>query len=336
MAVVGLVETLATTQIPLAYYSGLIGALLQGQEGAPATVLLNGVAVTYPVTLASPDILRIERGPGETVTRLYGTPVAAAGITIQEADGSPTGTLKTLKMPNGTLVDNGSGVFTYTPPVAFNATNKPRLKASSSTISPSPVPASTFDMSAVAFWSFTPTATVTLTGIRSTREMAGANLRAEVFRVSTQAVIGSSPYATMTGGAMTATLSAPVTLTAGTQYMIGLRTNNSGWVQSSASAVSFAGFSPLTGTAYYAATGNVDNAYPSNTIDAGGYPAFELQLAGTSKDVIGPLDPADFPTVSAASALPINSGGLVVDDAARTATLTWKFSDGSTKSVALI
>lgn len=36
---------------------------------------------------------------------------AAAAIAIQEEDGSPSGTLSTLKVPNGSLIDNGSGSF---------------------------------------------------------------------------------------------------------------------------------------------------------------------------------------------------------------------------------
>lgn len=57
-------------------------------------------------------------------------------------------------------------------------------------------------------------------------------------------------------------------------------------------------------------------------------------LGGVTKGVLGPLDPADFPLTTAAKA-PNNSGFMVVDDAAKTASLYWKFSDGSTKKVDL-
>jgi hypothetical protein len=40
---------------------------------------------------------------------------AAGGLIIQELDGSPTGTFTTLKLPNGTVTDNGDGSATYTP-----------------------------------------------------------------------------------------------------------------------------------------------------------------------------------------------------------------------------
>lgn len=56
--------------------------------------------------------------------------------------------------------------------------------------------------------------------------------------------------------------------------------------------------------------------------------------AGTTKTVVGPLDPADFP-VSTAAAAPAKSGFMVIDDTAKTAQLVWKFSDGTTKSINL-
>ena len=74
-----LLETLTSTEVTLAQHSQLIGAVLEGQEGASATVKVNGVAVTYPVTLSESDTLRIERPVGEIVTRLYGQPGPNAG-----------------------------------------------------------------------------------------------------------------------------------------------------------------------------------------------------------------------------------------------------------------
>lgn len=60
---------------------------------------------------------------------------------------------------------------------------------------------------------------------------------------------------------------------------------------------------------------------------------FEL-LDGLPKTVTGPLDPTDFPRSTVAAAVN-NSGFMVVDDAAKTAALYWKFSDGSTKKLDL-
>ncbi len=51
----------------------------------------------------------IRRNAGDTAFEAY-TPSGAA-ITIQEEDGSPTGTLSTLRVTNGTLTDNGGGSF---------------------------------------------------------------------------------------------------------------------------------------------------------------------------------------------------------------------------------
>ena len=76
--ITALVETLATVEIPLAQYSHLIGAVLEGQEGAPATVSIGGEVLGYPLLLLASDVLRIERAAGETVTRLYGTPAQGA------------------------------------------------------------------------------------------------------------------------------------------------------------------------------------------------------------------------------------------------------------------
>ena len=52
------------------------------------------------------------------------------------------------------------------------------------------------------------------------------------------------------------------------------------------------------------------------------------------KGTTNSLDPVDFP-ISTAAAAPNKSGFMVVDDAAKTASLYWKFSDGTTKKLDL-
>ena len=66
--------------------------------------------------------------------------------------------------------------------------------------------------------------------------------------------------------------------------------------------------------------------------------AIPLDFVGSDatqyKQVLGPLDPTDFPRSKVTEA-PNSSGFMVVDDAAKTASLYWKFSDGSTKKLDL-
>lgn len=101
-----LLETLTSTELPLAQHSQLIGAVLEGQEGASATVKVNGVAATYPVTLTESDTLRIERPVGEVVTRLYGQPGPNAG-TGPKGDTGPAGTAATVTI--GTVTTGAAG-----------------------------------------------------------------------------------------------------------------------------------------------------------------------------------------------------------------------------------
>lgn len=69
---------------------------------------------------------------------------------------------------------------------------------------------------------------------------------------------------------------------------------------------------------------------PNNAV----FPIKIYEAVGNLKNVYGPLDPVDFPRSTPAAA-PNSSGFMVVDDAAKTASLYWKFSDGSTKKVDL-
>lgn len=58
------------------------------------------------------------------------------------------------------------------------------------------------------------------------------------------------------------------------------------------------------------------------------------RTSSAQKGVVGPLDPVDFPISTTADA-PNKSGFMVVDDTAKTASLYWKFSDGTTKKLNL-
>ena len=106
MTTTALLETLITTELPLAEHSQLIGAVLEGQEGASATVKVNGVAATYPITLTESDTLRIERPVGEVVTRLYGQPGPNAG-TGPKGDTGPAGPAATVTV--GTVTTGAPG-----------------------------------------------------------------------------------------------------------------------------------------------------------------------------------------------------------------------------------
>ena len=94
----------------------------------------------------------------------------------------------------------------------------------------------------------------------------------------------------------------------------------------------------ITGTTQYAAP-KVDALGTITSYGAENSAKVPINLLFTSqadvqKGVLGPLDPVDFP-VSTTAAAPNNSGFMVVDNAAKTASLYWKFSDGSTKKIDL-
>lgn len=70
---------------------------------APGTPAANKVRI-YPKS----DGKMYSKDDAGTETPMYGS---GTPITIEEQDGSPTGTLSTLKVSNGTLTDNGGGTF---------------------------------------------------------------------------------------------------------------------------------------------------------------------------------------------------------------------------------
>lgn len=127
MTTTALLETLITTELPLAQHSQLIGAVLEGQEGASATVKVNGVAVTYPVTLTESDTLRIERPVGEIVTRLYGQPGPNAG-TGPKGDIGPVGPAGPTG-PQGVKGDTGPAGTAATVTVGTVTTGAPGTQA---------------------------------------------------------------------------------------------------------------------------------------------------------------------------------------------------------------
>lgn len=80
-----LLEFLETLTFPVGQQGDLIGATVQGQEGAAASVQLNGQAISYPVTLKASDVLTLTRAQASAdpdyrkITRLYGTRAATPG-----------------------------------------------------------------------------------------------------------------------------------------------------------------------------------------------------------------------------------------------------------------
>lgn len=85
---------------------GLAGYVLMNVTGPPATVRINGAAVTYPVTLSPGDVLHLQRGPGQGVTSIQ----ALAPIDNGEAP-QPTN-LIVNQAPDGTLSSTDSRITT--------------------------------------------------------------------------------------------------------------------------------------------------------------------------------------------------------------------------------
>ncbi|SEI66514.1 hypothetical protein SAMN04488058_101283 [Deinococcus reticulitermitis] len=75
-------------------------------------------------------------------------------------------------------------------------------------------------------------------------------------------------------------------------------------------------------------------AYAMSSIDTSRRRVVLFYGENVAKNTRGSLDPVDFPVSTVAEA-PARSGFMVVNDDAKTASLYWKFSDGSTKKLDL-
>lgn len=289
------------------------GAVLSTGDALVFTPTAEGGTVSLPIQLANQEFSGNYPDLGSIPAEITGLPARVTAVETLAADTEDRVT---------TLEAAGPGTA---PRLSYIVT------APTTTVAPSPTPTAGSSLDFTGFWKFTPSANVTLTGLEMPFAMPETNGRMEVYRVSDQALLGTSPYVGPTGSLFKPTLTTPVPLTAGTAYMIGARMTD-GFVQSTESGVvtSYQGFT-VENMAYYGGDG-----YPLNPINY--YPVLSLLLAEGSNtlesDVIGPLHPEHFP-VSTTAAAPFNSGFMVVNDAAKTAQLVWKFSDGTTKSVPL-
>lgn len=63
--------------------------------------------------MGMPDFRKLGMGLQEQIDKINSIGVGGSSLTIEETDGSPTGTPSTLKFPNGSLTDNGDGSFTF-------------------------------------------------------------------------------------------------------------------------------------------------------------------------------------------------------------------------------
>lgn len=222
--------------------------------------------------------------------------------------------------PTGGASSGGTTGGILSPNLAVGVRNPPTVTAKKET-----APESLY----VATWEMTPLAPVNLNGLRDTGTLSAAhNYRAVVWRGDT--LIGSGNVIAG-GGQNASTFSSPVALAAGTQYVIGWQTTDDGHgIATSAVPATYSRFQ--LGKQVYS---QAPDFYPDlYAYWSGSYPAFELLTDQPAPTVLGPLSPTDFPVSSVADA-PTGSGFMVVDDAAKTASLYWKFSNGTTKKLDL-
>ena len=452
MTTTALLETLITTELPLAQHSQLIGAVLEGQEGASATVKVNGVAATYPVTLSAADTLRIERPVGEIITRLYGQPGPNAGTGPKGDPGAAAtvtvGTVTTGAPGTQAQVTNSgttsAAVLDFVIPRGADGTSAPLdVEAIQDVVGQMLGEVQGhYDDAAGTYTVNLPTGGALDT--EQVQDIVGALIRAgsnatvtyddtaNALTIAAQAGGGSLPEGGLDGYVLTKDSASggaswrptassqgirlrdipPVTerfYPVGTGAVLGVASTNdvsesweklqalapftirnlevvAGWREDRGYYASIPagtrlsiqdenrteiayGIMPTWNTPYppalivtlsapvslsqnqvfYLVSDGVGGFVTPTSADAttsGGVikfissPSFNKSpvnfASGTlqKKQVIGPVDPADFP-ISTTAAAPNKSGFMVVDDAAKTASLYWKFSDGTTKKLDL-
>lgn len=289
-----LLEFADSVTYPVGQFGALNGAILEGQEGSPATVLLNGSPISYPAVLSVDDVLTLTRSdPSDTgLTRLYGQPSTLVYGTIWEAN------------LDGTYADNGEMVAVEVPGTGKYATDM-RFRSNSD---------------------------VTLDEITLRSHVSKITTVPALFTVNGDGV--RTEYATgdevRLGETEQVTLKFPEsTFPAGTTFSLGF----------------YAPQGTVIGYAmYYAIPATTDDGavtFLSTMQPIDGAPEWREYFVNTTfkrrawyTTQFDRLDPAKFP-VSDVDSAPASSGFMMVDDAAKSASLYWKFSDGTTKKLDL-
>jgi hypothetical protein len=232
--------------------------------------------------------------------------------------------------------DDAGNTLTITASAASSPGGSVYLSVPSPYVPRSPTPSSTltFNDSVIGqYVAFTPTADFSLKGLRDTYLVTGTPVKVQIWASATSTLLAETASATKIANVpLEVSFTTPVTLTAGVTYRIGWRRTGGTNQLPGTTGASFtwAGFPAVTQFYYNSAT----EAYPTSSF-SGYAPTFDLIKAGNTKGVIGPLDPLDFPRLTASSDAVASSGYMLVNDAAKTASLYWKFSDGTTKKIDL-
>lgn len=156
-----------------------------------------------------------------------------------------------------------------------------------------------------AFVEFTPTETITLTGLRDTRQNPVTRLIPEVWRVSDQTLIATGPENNTGTATREILFTAPVTLQPGVRVLVGYRTPNN-----LVDMENRGGDPGYAGTTWHGTwiPGAAPNGYPATNYGAYYRPTFDLMVGvAKNKGVTGTLDPLDFPAVTAVSEI-VNGG----------------------------
>ena len=310
----------------------------KGDTGTAATVQV-GIVTTLA---AGAEATVTNRGTGSAAVLDFGIPKGADGTGGSGGGGLDTEAVQDIvgamvKAGNNTYVtyDDAVGALTISA-VSGSAANTPvYLSAGNAVGLRTPPTVATIGEPAyllAAVWEMTPEVDCTFQGLRDLAVLGPAQYQAVVW----QKGVVTAPLATgsiITGGSSSSSIfSSPLPLMGGTPYLIGWQgvAGRSHPIRVASTAPTYARIA--LGPQQY---GNDPGGYPNQNANWGSsFPGFELLTNEPKKSTLNPLDPVDFPRSTPATAAN-NSGFMVVDDAAKTASLYWKFSDGSTKKVDL-